>query len=119
MVHFSVFFRYMEEAEHAVWRAAGMDIFASRETHSWPRISAQFDFKHTLNFQDEFEVRTEIARVTRSTIRWAHLLMRGDVIIGSGSVTAVYVKKLPGGGIKSTEIAADIVPKLQEVLRED
>ena len=119
MVHFSVFFRYMEEAEHAVWRAAGMDIFASRETHSWPRIAAQFDFKQPLNFQDEFEVHTEIAAVTRSTIRWAHVLVRGEATIGSGTVTAVYVKKLPGGGIKSTEIPAEIVAKLRAGLRED
>ncbi|HCE02754.1 MAG TPA: acyl-CoA thioesterase, partial [Acidobacteria bacterium] len=26
IVHFSVFFRYMEEAEHAMWRAAGLSI---------------------------------------------------------------------------------------------
>ena len=109
----------MEEAEHAVWRAAGMDIFASRETHSWPRISAMFDFKRPLNFQDEFEVHTEIATVTRSTIRWAHVLVRGNVTIGTGTVTAVHVKKLPGGGIKSTEIPAETLAKLQAVFRED
>jgi acyl-CoA thioester hydrolase len=115
MVHFSVFFRYMEEAEHAVWRSAGMDIFASRETHSWPRISAHFDFKRPLNFQDEFEVHTEIATVTRSTIRWAHVLLRGDVTIGTGTVTAVYVKKV-AGGITSTEIPAEIIERLRAAL---
>ena len=26
MVHFSWFFRYMEEAEHALWREAGLSI---------------------------------------------------------------------------------------------
>ncbi|HCQ99158.1 MAG TPA: acyl-CoA thioesterase, partial [Acidobacteria bacterium] len=26
LVHFSVFFRYLEEAEHAMWRAAGLSI---------------------------------------------------------------------------------------------
>ena len=26
IVHFSVFFRYMEEAEHAMWRAEGLSI---------------------------------------------------------------------------------------------
>ena len=30
IVHFSVFFRYMEEAEHAVWRQAGLDIVEVR-----------------------------------------------------------------------------------------
>jgi acyl-CoA thioester hydrolase len=116
MVHFSMFFRYMEEAEHAVWRGAGMDIFASRETHSWPRIAADFDFKAPLRFQDAFVVRTEIGAVTRSTIRWAHVLTRGDTVIGTGTVTAVYVAKARDGSIKSTEIPGEIISKLRAAL---
>ena len=33
IVHFSNIFRYMEEAEHALWRAAGLTI-AERGTHA-------------------------------------------------------------------------------------
>jgi acyl-CoA thioester hydrolase len=116
MVHFSVFFRYMEEAEHALWRHAGMDIFASRETHSWPRISTSFDFKAPLRFQDEFEVRTEIAAVTRSTIQWAHQLTRGETEIGSGTVTAIYVTKNPDGTMKSAEIPQGVLAALRDAL---
>jgi acyl-CoA thioester hydrolase len=116
MVHFSIFFRYMEEAEHAIWRQAGMDIYASRETHSWPRISAKFDFKAPLRFQDEFEVRTQIGAVSRSTIQWAHVLMRGDDVIGNGTVTAVYVSKEPDGSIKSAAIPEEILAKLRLAL---
>jgi acyl-CoA thioester hydrolase len=116
MVHFSVFFRYMEEAEHAVWRAAGMDIFANHEEQSWPRIAANFDFKAPLKFQEEFEVQTGIASVSRSTIQWAHTLVRGHVVVGSGTVTAVCVKKLPDGGIKSTEIPPEIISRLRAAL---
>jgi acyl-CoA thioester hydrolase len=116
MVHFSVFFRYMEEAEHAVWRAAGMDIFAHRETQSWPRVSAHFDFRTPLNFQDEFEVQTEICKVTRSTIEWSHVLVRDGVTIGTGTVTAVCVKKLPDGSMKSDEIPAETISRLRAAL---
>jgi len=115
MVHFSVFFRYMEEAEHAVWRAAGMDIFASHETNSWPRIAANFDFKSPLRFQDEFEIQTEIAAVTRSTIRWAHVIRRGSVTIGTGTVTAVYVTK-NRDAIKSAELPEGVVAALRAAL---
>jgi acyl-CoA thioester hydrolase len=116
MTHFSVFFRYMEEAEHAVWRQAGMDIFANHEERSWPRVSANFDFKAPLRFQDEFEVQTEIATVSRSTIRWAHVIMRGDTLIGTGAVTAVYVAKGRDGGMKSTAIPADVISRLRAAL---
>jgi acyl-CoA thioester hydrolase len=125
MVHFSVFFRYMEEAEHAVWRKAGLDIlhsgppsqsFGETGSLSWPRISAHCDFKSPLTFQDEFEVRTEIAAVTRSTIQWSHVLMRGETVIGSGTVTAICVKKLPDGGMKSTELPEGIISRLRAAL---
>jgi YbgC/YbaW family acyl-CoA thioester hydrolase len=113
MVHFSMFFRYMEEAEHAVWRRAGLAIYQPDSSHTWPRISAQFDFKTPLEFEDEFEIRTEIAAVTRSTIKWAHTIMRGDSLIGSGSVTAVYARKQPDGSMKSAAIDAAIISKLR------
>jgi acyl-CoA thioester hydrolase len=113
MVHFSVFFRYMEEAEHAVWRRAGLIIHQPESNHTWPRISAQFDFKSPLKFQDEVEIRTEIAAVTRSTIKWTHTFMRGETLIGSGSVTIVYVRQQPDGSMKSAEIAPEVISKLQ------
>jgi acyl-CoA thioester hydrolase len=116
MVHFSMFFRYMEESEHAVWRAAGLNIFERHEERSWPRISAQFDFKTPLRFQDEFEVRTEIATVTRSTIQWAHVVTRGETVIGTGTVTAVYVTKDGDGAMKSAALPAEIISKLRAAL---
>ena len=113
MVHFSMFFRYMEESEHALWRAAGLNIWSYRDDLTWPRISASFDFKAPLRFQDEFEVRTGMGAVTRSTIQWQHTLMRGATVIGSGSVTAVCVKKNADGSMKSEEIPAGLVEKLR------
>lgn len=119
IAHFSAFFRWMEEAEHAVWRASGMDILHSGENLSWPRIAAKFDFKAPLRFQDEFEVRTGMGLVTRSTIQWAHVLMRGETVIGNGTVTAVCVTKHPDGTLKSAAIPQAILARLRSSLRED
>lgn len=122
MVHFSMFFRYMEESEHAYWRAVGLNIWTAAPTShaagsasdlSWPRISATFDFNAPLKFQDEFEVHTEMGTVTRSTIQWNHTIKRGDTLIGSGSVTAVCVKKNADGSMKSAEIPPAIISRLQ------
>ena len=56
LVHFSVFFRYMEEAEHALWRAAGLSIHPPGTEVGWPRRSTGFEFYRALRFEDEFEV---------------------------------------------------------------
>ena len=39
IVHFSWFFRYMEEAEHALWRAAGLSIAPPGSDVGFPRSS--------------------------------------------------------------------------------
>jgi acyl-CoA thioester hydrolase len=116
MVHFSMFFRYMEESEHALWRAAGLNIWESGENLTWPRISASFDFKSPLKFQDEFEVHTEMGAVTRSTVRWNHVIRRGEVVIGTGHVTAIFVKKNADGSMKSTELPSELVATLRAAL---
>jgi acyl-CoA thioester hydrolase len=113
-VHFSVFFRYMEEAEHAIWRKAGMRIAAEGREHQWPRISAHCDFKSRLRVDDEFEVRTEMAKVTNRTIQWAHTMMVGDRLVASGSVTAVCVKPQADGTFKAVEMPADVVSRLRQ-----
>jgi len=51
IVHFSWFFRYMEEAEHAMWRDAGLSIHPGVSDLGWPRIAASFDFRRPLRFE--------------------------------------------------------------------
>jgi len=65
IVHFSWFFRYMEEAEHALWRAAGLSIHPGGSEIGWPRVATSFEFKRPLKFEDEFEVQLRIAEITR------------------------------------------------------
>src|SRR5512145_2985362 len=112
-VHFANFFRYMEEAEHAIWRRAGMRIAADGREHQWPRISAQCDFKSRLRVDDEFEVRTEMAKVSNRTIQWAHTMMLGDRLIAQGTVTAVCVKLQPDGTFMAVQMPAEILNRLR------
>ena len=70
LVHFSMFFRYMEEAEHALWRAAGLTIARAGETTGWPRLAASFEFKAPLRFEEEFEIYVTVTHVTRKTMEY-------------------------------------------------
>jgi acyl-CoA thioesterase FadM len=40
IVHFSNFFRYFEDAEHALWREAGGSILDRDSAIGWPRVAA-------------------------------------------------------------------------------
>ena len=114
IVHFSWMFRYMEEAEHALWRAAGMHIARTGEETGWPRLSATFDFKSPLLFEDQFEVVLKIDAVSRRTIRYACTILRGDTVIGTGTMTTTLVRKGAGQTLQAIEIPSETVKKLQE-----
>jgi YbgC/YbaW family acyl-CoA thioester hydrolase len=112
IVHFSMYFRYMEEAEHALWRAAGLTIGGEGIEAGWPRVAAAFDYKRPLTFDDEFEVRIGIARVSARTIRYACRVTRAGTPIGHGTLTTVCVRKQPGGPMSSIAIPEGLVARL-------
>ena len=68
IVHFSCFYRYMEEAEHALWRAAGLSIAPPDAAVGFPRVAASFDFHRPLRFEEEFEVLIRIAAIGARSI---------------------------------------------------
>lgn len=112
IAHFSVFFRYMEEAEHALWRAAGMSIAPSGQA-GWARVAAALDFKAPLRFEDEFDVCVEIAEAGRRTIRYAVTFEHGGKPIATGSMTTVPVTRKPDGQLTSYDVPADVLEKLR------
>jgi YbgC/YbaW family acyl-CoA thioester hydrolase len=113
IVHFSWMFRYMEEAEHAAWRAAGLSIAEKGGGLGWPRVAASFEFRNPLHFEDEFEVLVRLADVGSRSLRYEHTIVRADVVIGSGHITTVCVHKTAGGSMRASEIPADIVARLR------
>ena len=70
IVHFSWFFRYMEEAEHALWREAGLSIHAPGGEIGFPRVSTSFDFHRALRFEQEFDVHIRVTAITRKSIQY-------------------------------------------------
>jgi YbgC/YbaW family acyl-CoA thioester hydrolase len=114
IAHFSAYFRFMEEAEHALWRAAGLSIGAGEKNGGWPRVSAAFDYKSPLRFEDEFDVVVRIAEITRRSIRYGFTITRGDTLVGTGTMTAVCTRK-EDGQLRAVDLPADVVARLRAV----
>ena len=117
IVHFSMIFRYMEEAEHALWREAGLSIAPRASDLGWPRVSAACEFRNPLRFEEEFEVRVRIAATKTRSIEYEFTILRGDTVIAVGTMTSVCVKKSADGSMKATELPADVVAKLRAAAR--
>ena len=113
IVHFSWFYRYMEEAEHALWREAGLSIAAPGAEVGFPRVSASFDFHRPLRFEDEFEVHLAIDEIAEKTIRYGARVLKGDTHIATGSLTIACVTTRPGEPMKAIPIPSEITDRLQ------
>jgi YbgC/YbaW family acyl-CoA thioester hydrolase len=113
LVHFTCFFRYMEEAEHALWRAAGMSIARAGEITGWPRLAANCDFKAPLRFEDEFEVAVRVANVRARTIQYEFTLTKAETVVAVGTITTAYVSRPPEGPLKALDLPGDVVARLR------
>jgi acyl-CoA thioester hydrolase len=111
IVHFSWFFRYMEEAEHALWREAGLSIHGADGEFGFPRVSTSFDFHSPLRFEQEFDIHIRVTAMTRKSIQYSCVLSDGDTRIADGSVTVVCVPRK--GPMASVEIPTEIRSRLQ------
>jgi YbgC/YbaW family acyl-CoA thioester hydrolase len=116
IVHFSWMFRYMEEAEHAAWRAAALSIAEKKGELGWPRVAASFDFRSPLRFEDEFEVAVRLVEVGSRSLQYEHTITRGDVLIGTGRIKTVCTRTNADGSLRATEIPAEVIAKLRHVL---
>jgi YbgC/YbaW family acyl-CoA thioester hydrolase len=113
IVHFSWYFRYMEEAEHALWRMAGLTIHPPGSEIGWPRVAASFEFRRPLRFEDEFDVHLQVAEITSRTIRYTCLIAQENTTIAKGDLTIACVLKRPGEPMRSIEIPAEIAARFQ------
>ena len=114
-VHFSMMFRYIEEAEHALWRSLGLTVAERGSDVGWPRISASLDFRSPLHFEDEFEVRLRIGALTTRTITYECTLLRGETVIASGRMSSICVRRGADGRFKAAEIPDVVASRLNNL----
>src|SRR5215207_368024 len=84
IVHFSNFFRYFEDAEHALWREAGLCIHEKESAIGWPRVAASCAYHRPLRFEQEFDVTVRVSELTARTITYAGEITRDGQRIASG-----------------------------------
>ncbi len=112
IVHFSWYFKYIEEAEHALWRSVGMSIAPPTPDFGFPRVNATCDFKAPLKFEDEVEVHIAVEKIGRRSIKYACTLRRGAEIVATGSMTSVCVTRDESGHARSTDVPESVRARL-------
>jgi YbgC/YbaW family acyl-CoA thioester hydrolase len=120
IVHFSNFFRYMEDCEHAFYRVLGYSAHAMDDgeggTVGWPRVHAEADYRQPFRFEEEFEIELLVEAMAGKTISYRLRFWKDPdgarVLAAEGKVVVVCVR-FAEEGMRSTEIPASIRAKIE------
>ncbi|MHC4521829.1 MAG: acyl-CoA thioesterase [Planctomycetota bacterium] len=118
IVHFTAFFRYMETAEHEMFRSLGLSPGAGgREPHvGWPRVRCGFDFIKPLRFGDEAEVHIGVERIGAASIAYEAEIVRNGEIVARGHSTSACCEVGPGTQMTPVPVPVEVSEKLKQYL---
>ncbi len=115
IIHFSNYFRYMEEAELAFYRQLGLTVFDRSKPHSvmCPRVSAQCDFRKTVTYGDELDIHLWVAKMGRSSIGYEFSFRHNGDEAARGRVTIACVTRDASGELASAPIPEEFRSALE------
>lgn len=118
IAHFSVFFIWMEQAEHAMLRELGLGVMSEQDgaTIGWPRVSATCDFRQPVAFEDEVEVHVSVSRLGEKSVTYRFEFRRDNARIANGSVTTVCCQLDANQTWQAIPIPATFVEAFQRIL---
>lgn len=114
VMHFSNFFRLMEEVEHAFWRSIGLSVTIDEpnQSFSWPRVQAGCEYFAPVRFEDVLDLRLRLTEVGEKSLKFEIEFSNKGKRVALGSVTTVCCA-LRDNGFQSIPIP-DRVRKLLE-----
>lgn len=114
MAHFSVFFVYMEQAEHELLRHLGLSVMSHDDEGalSFPRVSARCDYQRSVQFEDVLDIEVSIVRLGDKSVTYEFNFSHKGQPVASGQTTTVCCRFDADGKPKSVAIPAWMAQKL-------
>ncbi|HZN59467.1 MAG TPA: thioesterase family protein [Planctomycetota bacterium] len=116
IVHFSWFFRYVEEAEHDFYRSMGFSIHRRGDTEPWgmPRLGARLEFLRPLRCEDVVEVHLWVRRKGRRSIVYQLEMRRADELVAKGEIAVGSSRTLADGRLEAVPLPAELSAQIEE-----
>ena len=117
IAHFSRFFVFMENAEHALLNALGTSVYVRQEGGKvliWPRVATSCEFLAPARFEDVLDIHLKVLRKGTKSITFGCEITRDGTPIARGQTTAVCCLFDPEGGIESIPLPSYIAGQLEE-----
>jgi len=114
VLHFSNYYRYMEEVEHAFWRSLDLTVYHpdAQPSLSWPRVATNCEYFAPLRFEDEVDLSLRVTKVGDKSLSYEVEFRRSKERCATGRVTAVCCMTKPGS-FAPTPIPAAIRMRLE------
>jgi acyl-CoA thioester hydrolase len=103
----------MEEAEHALWRAAGLSIAPPARAYGFPRVSMTCDYRSPLRFEDEFETWIRITAITERSIRYRCDVIKDGTPAASMTMAIVCVQTDASGELRAAPLPEAVRTRLE------
>ncbi len=114
IAHFSVFFVFMEQAEHELLRHLGLSVMLHDDEGriSFPRVGARCDYQRAAKFEDVLGIEVSIVRLGAKSVTYEFNFTHQGQPIASGQSTTVCCRLSEFEAPKSIPIPQWIAEKL-------
>lgn len=122
IVHFSNFYKWMEQAEHAFFRSLGLTIVLPQSdgsTIGWPRVSANCRFESPARYEDVIQVQLSVQRIGVKSLTYDAVFRCRDRVLARGSMKTVCCKVGHEVPLTSIPIPANYLSVLEEAAVSD
>jgi acyl-CoA thioester hydrolase len=122
IVHFSNFYRWMEQAEHEFFRSLGLSIVnhqSGDSTIGWPRVCATCRFESPARYEDIVQVTLMVQRIGVKSLTYDVHFTIGDRFLAKGTMKTVCCSMERDQPLRSIEIPREYTTELQEYRAEE
>src|SRR5262245_15933005 len=111
IAHFSMFFVWMEQAEHEALRHVGLSVMEREGELSWPRVAASCDYRTPVFFEDELEIAVRVKRLGTKSVSYGFEFRCDARDVASGQLTAVCCRVGAQRELAAVPIPRDVAAK--------
>ena len=117
IVHFSNFYKWMEQCDHEFFRSLGLSIVRNQPdgtTIGWPRVSCQCRFESPAHYDDVLDVLLTVQRIGVKSLTYDIAFTNNGRSVARGTLKTVCCLMRPGQPLKSLEIPDDYRSQMEE-----
>ena len=117
IVHFSNFYKWMEQCEHDFFRSLGLSIVGQQVdggTLGWPRVSAQCRFDSPAHYEDVLDVLLTVQRIGVKSLTFDVAFTSNGRSVARGTMKTVCCILRSGQPLESLEIPDEYRSRMEE-----